>query len=70
MEQEQQWPLIIKSGYNGEGKRVQFYFNYSDDTEEAVYVGKSGINLLTKEQMEHREKITINGWNFAVIEEE
>jgi len=70
MEQEQQWPLIIKSGYNGEGKRVQFYFNYSDDTAEAVYVGKSGINLLTKERMEHREKITINGWNFAVIEEE
>ncbi|WP_265458307.1 beta-galactosidase [Enterococcus sp. HY326] len=62
------FPLIQKSGYNDEGKKVNFFFNYAKEMAE-VTAPVSGKLLRTDGLIEAGNPITIAPWDVVIIEE-
>ena len=69
MDQQLVFPLIVKNGVNQYGKAIHYYFNYSNVQHTLVYPYKSCVNLLTGKNVELNEKITLDAWDFVVLEE-
>ncbi len=63
------FPLVVRTGWNEAGRRMLFYFNYSDETREAVYSFAAGVDLLTGRPVGTGEILVLPPWDFAVIEE-
>jgi beta-galactosidase len=56
-------------GINRQGKRVEYYFNYSGAEVSFRYEHAEGTNLLTGKQVAHDVGITLAPWDVAIIEE-
>ena len=48
MEQEVEFPVIIKKGTNDLGKEVVYYLNYSPEVRNVIYHGTDGEELFGK----------------------
>lgn len=70
IEQEINFPIIIKSGYNSENKKIIYYFNYSNKTESVEYIHNNGIELTKNRVIKKGEKVTIGPWNLIIVEED
>jgi len=68
-DQELVFPLIVKNGVNQYGKNLHYYFNYSSEQHTLVYPYKSSTDLITGKNMAMNEKITLDAWGLAVLEE-
>jgi beta-galactosidase len=68
---DQQLPVHIhvQHGANQLGRRIHYYFNYSDKDAKAVYSYGSGKNLLGDEAVSHGQEITLSPWNVVIVEE-
>lgn len=64
------FPVIMKSGINDDGKKVNFIFNYSSDAQNVVYEEGSGENILNEGKINTNDEITIEPWDFVVVEEQ
>jgi len=69
LDQECCFPLVVKSGVNGFGRKVRYYFNYSEETQSFVYPHAEGIELLDSRKVAQGERVNLERWAFAVIEE-
>ena len=69
VDQELAFPLIVKNGVNQYGKNIHYYFNYSNEQHAMVYPYKPCTNLLTGKTVEVNENITLDAWDFVVLEE-
>lgn len=67
--QKHEFPIIIKSGYNDENKKVNFYFNYSDKIKNVKYVNNSGHELTKDNHVKQGENIILDPWGLSIIEE-
>lgn len=66
-----QFPVIIKKGINDFGKEITYYFNYSDDAQTVMHHSSTAeeARLLMQDKIvKNKEKLTINGWDFLVLE--
>jgi beta-galactosidase len=64
------FPLILKTGYNDNGKFVRYYFNYSSSLVSLTYDGKDATELLRKERVLTNDKKEIGAWDLLILEEE
>ena len=69
VEQQAQFPLIIKSGVNQAGKNVRFYFNYSGEDAAQAYLHADGTELLGGEAVRNGDTLQFEPWGFKIIEE-
>ncbi len=67
--QELQFPLIIKSGVNQSGKTIHYYLNYSDSPTSFKYPHHTGIELFTEEEIGINQIIKVKPWDVIIIEE-
>jgi beta-galactosidase len=63
------WPLIAKSGINGDGKAVHFYYNYSSGPINFRYPHDSGNELVTGKDIENGASWVLAPWDVVIIEE-
>jgi len=68
-DQELQFPLIVKSGINRQGKAVHYYFNYSAEPKIFVYPYRQGAFLLSGGKVSTQSQVNLPAWGFEVIEE-
>lgn len=68
-EQNYNWPLIIRKGYNDLGKKINYYFNYSDGEIAFHYIHEDGQELTRKKEIRKNQEISISPWDFIVVEE-
>ena len=54
---------------NMAGKNVRFYFNYSRDDVEQVYLHADGTELISGAAVKQGETLTMEPWGFKIIEE-
>ena len=64
------WPVIAKSGNNGDGNMVHFYYNYSSAEKEFIYNHPSGKELVSGNSISNGASLKINQWDVLIIEEE
>jgi len=69
-DQELSFPLITRSGINEHGKRVHYYFNYSDNPGSIVYPYQHGRELLTDTRVNRGQVKHIDSWGVLIIEEQ
>jgi beta-galactosidase len=58
-----------RHGINHFGKAVHYYLNYSGSPQSLTYKYADGSNLLTQGALAHAQRITLNPWDLAIIEE-
>ncbi|MDE6845552.1 MAG: beta-galactosidase [Lachnospiraceae bacterium] len=66
---EEQYPVIIKRGVNEYHKNITYYFNYQDAPATITWHGKDAALLMQNEPIREGDAITIEGWDFRIIEE-
>lgn len=68
-EQELEFPIITKKGFNDEGKLIRYYFNYSGTNQSLQYPYQSGTELLSEKSVSLGQEITLDPWGFVIIEQ-
>ena len=69
-DQQFSWPVIAKTGRNGFGNNVHFYYNYSSSEREISYPHPSGKELVTGHPVAGGEALVIKPWDVLIIEEQ
>ncbi len=65
---ENRFPVIQRSGINSEGKKVDFYFNFSQKEVTAKNVNE-GEDILTGEKCAKGGNITVKPWGVVIVTE-
>ncbi|WP_100404706.1 beta-galactosidase [Bacillus solitudinis] len=68
-DQINQFPVISKHGTNEQGKKVHFYFNYSDESQSMHYSHSNGEELTSHSTIETGAELTLPPWGVHIIEE-
>ncbi|MDQ8737043.1 beta-galactosidase [Paenibacillus sp. LHD-38] len=68
-EQELAFPVIVKTGVNGNEQTIRYYFNYSENAVSFNYSHPSGKELLSDRSISSGESLDLAPWSFAIIEE-
>ncbi len=67
------YPLVIRRGTNSLQKEIVYYFNYAEETAQAVHHGPDARVLLGKKEGEQIIKdgdpLTLSCWDFMILEE-
>ena len=63
------FPINIKHGINKRGKRIHYYFNYSDQTRLQKYFYENARELLSDTMVQHGETLTLSPWSVYIYEE-
>lgn len=64
-----QWPVIIRSGRNSEGKMLHYVLNYSENEVEVDCPWESAVELISGNEVHRGTKLHIGDWNFMILEE-
>jgi beta-galactosidase len=65
---EYKFPVIMRTGTNGTGKRIDYVFNYSGQPVTIEYNRMpSATNLLTGQAVKAGDNITIGAWDVAIM---
>lgn len=68
-EQELEFPIITKKGFNDEGKLIRYYFNYSGTSQSLQYPYEAGTELLSGQPVSLGQALTLDPWGFVIIEQ-
>lgn len=68
-DQELAFPLIVKSGVNGQGKTIRYYFNYSNNPVTFIYPHGNGKELHADEPVETGQVLKLERWGMQIVEE-
>lgn len=68
---DQQLPATVrvKHGVTGKGRKIHYYINYSSQPQTFEYAFGAGSDLLTDRAVTKSQKVTLNPWDLAIIEE-
>ena len=61
--------VTVRSSINEEGHKVHFYLNYSEEVVAQQYLHEEGINLFTGRSIQKGDKLVLEDWDVAIIEE-
>lgn len=67
--QELAFPVIVKTGVNGNGQTIRYYFNYSGQETSVPYRHRNGRELLSDRSVASGENLELAPWSFLIIEE-
>jgi beta-galactosidase len=69
---DQQLPSAIHvvNGIDRLGKRLHYYFNYSEAPESFAYAYAAGKDLLTDAPVINSQRVTLKAWDLAIVEEQ
>ena len=59
----------LRSGVNGAGKAVHYYFNYSSDPHGVRYGFAAGTELLSDRAAGTGDSLQLGPWDLAIVEE-
>ncbi|MYM95024.1 beta-galactosidase [Duganella vulcania] len=59
-----------RSGVNGFGRAVRYYFNYSGTAVNFNYRHQAGVDLLTSRHVKPDEAMSLGPWELAIVEED
>ncbi|HUC92207.1 MAG TPA: beta-galactosidase [Paenibacillus sp.] len=68
-DQELAFPLIVKTGFNAEDRRIRYYFNYSSEAVSFRYAHGDGRELLSEVPVASGEQLEIEPWGVRIIME-
>ncbi len=68
-EQQYNFPIIIKSGYNSENKKIVYYFNYSYEKQSIKYIHNDGVELTGNKVVKKGDEVILNSWDLIIVEE-
>jgi beta-galactosidase len=68
-DQQLHFPLITKTGVNSAGKKIHYYFNYSNASKRAPYLHKTGRELLGDKAISTNSLLDLEAWGVRVVEE-
>lgn len=68
-DQQVNWPVVIKTGVNVDGKTIHYLFNYSPSAIRQLYPHKSGTELLSNKPVKENELLDLEAWGVKIIEE-
>lgn len=63
------FPINIKHGINRNGKRVHYYFNYSDQSRLQKYTYDNARDLISDNMIQRGETLTLAPWSVYIYEE-
>ncbi len=63
------FPIVRREGYNTQGLKISFFFNYSGREVTLKYEGRPATDLLNVKDIEPGQDIAINPWDLVIIEE-
>ena len=63
------FPIIVRSGVNDYGKRIHYFFNYSDGVVSTNYPYNDGMELLDDQQIKANAQLKLAPWGVKIIEE-
>jgi len=68
---DQQLPAAVhvQHGVNRLGKRLHYYFNYSNSEVKLSYAHGTGITLLDGKPVANGDQLTLAPWDLAIVEE-
>ncbi len=64
---EVRFPVIMRSGVNGQGRTLDYVFNYSGAPVNVAYDRGRAVNLLTGAELAVGDSITIGPWDVAIL---
>lgn len=62
-------PVREKSGINGKGNKLHYFFNYSSDKQSFTYNQKPGTDLLTGKSIATAQSVDLAPWDLVILEE-
>jgi beta-galactosidase len=64
-------PILVreKSGIDNAGKKLHYFLNYSGKKQSFVYPDGAGIELIHKNRISREQKIELEPWDVAIVEE-
>ncbi|MBO5292452.1 MAG: beta-galactosidase [Lachnospiraceae bacterium] len=68
--QQAEFPIVIRSGINMQGRRIHYYFNFSSEERKQEYLHEDGRELLSGSLVEKGGILRLEPWGMAVLEEE
>lgn len=66
---EYTFPVIVRSGINSAGKQLHYVFNYSDRPCQFASKYVSALELLTGKRVKQGDKMAIEAWGVAILQE-
>jgi beta-galactosidase len=68
---DQQLPekIKVKHGTGNNGKKLHFYYNFSDKEQSFVYAYESGTNVLSDDTVNKNGSLKLSPWGVAIVEE-
>ena len=66
---EYTFPVIVRSGVNSAGKQLHYVFNYSDRPCQFASKYFSALELLTGKNVKQGDKMAIEAWGVAILQE-
>ena len=63
------FPVIVRSGTNTQGKRIDYLFNYSGEKQSAWCPQKRCQELLSGKMLQEKDLIVIPEWGVIILEE-
>lgn len=64
-----QWPLIVRSGQNWDGKTLHYILNYSEETQNVPCIWRKAKDLITGEVFHNGDTLDIADWDLKILEE-
>lgn len=63
------FPIVHKYGINAIGKKIDYYFNYSNTPQSFVLQTNNNLDLLNNVFLDKNSTITLKPWDFLVIQQ-
>lgn len=63
------YPLVTKRGVNAQQKQITYFFNYADTPASFPWQGGDGVLLMQDKALRNGDTITLDGWDFVIVEE-
>jgi len=63
------FPIVVRKGVNGENKRINSIFNYSQEETSLPWQMAEGVNIITDKKVGNGDLLRLGPWDFAIIKE-
>ena len=63
------FPLVVKGGVNQQGRRVDYYFNYSGQARQGACPHPAALSLLDGESLAEDEPFPLEPWGVKILEQ-
>ena len=66
---EEHYPIVTKRGVNELHRQLTYFFNYADAPATFTWKGGNAVLLMQDKPVKNGDTLTLNGWDFVIVEE-